>query len=91
MDNELVKSLRLFADSSLIEAQAGSGVHRLLAEAADALESTSTALREALELLREWLAAADDSTLPHDNNDVRAMMRYGKAVDAVRAFIEKHG
>jgi hypothetical protein len=44
-------------------------------------------LREAVELLREWLEAADETLDTTD--DVRAMLRYGNAVDKVRVFLAK--
>lgn len=39
--------------------------------------------------MREWLAASDESMTTDD--DVASMLRYGKAVDDVRAILRKSG
>lgn len=40
-------------------------------------------------VLREWIAAAEDSQDPYDGNDVRAMLRYGAAFDAACAALKE--
>lgn len=56
----------------------------------DEIERNRAAIAELVDTLKEYIAAADNSMNPPDDDDVSAMLRFGMADKSARAAITKH-